>query len=167
MKAKFQWILMACLLIAVTTSAQKKIVIDENQPCSIFLTDYCSFREQLANFEFNSQSKTALCQRGEKYSMHVVCYKGMDYRFAFCANEELLEGKPLQVKIFEKRTMKLIYDNANTDFDNEFEFSCSNSISLLVEVSLPVTQPVPQQKFEYKGCVVALMQSRKTFKMGF
>lgn len=158
---------MACLLIVTNLMSQKKELLDENQPCSYFLAENCGFKEPLVKFELNSQSKSALCKRGETYTMNIICYKGMDYRFAFCANSDLLEGKDLNFRIYEKKNKKLIYDNANSNFDNEFEFSCTNSISITIEVILPKTQPVPEQKFEYKGCVVTLIHSRRSLKTGF
>lgn len=166
MKAKLLIMLMAGLFVASNYVAQD-VVTDANQPCSLFHMGDCGFKEELINFEYNSQSRSGLCKRGETSSLYVVCYKGMDYRFAFCAKADLLEGKDMQIKIYEKRTKKLIYDSASQNYETEFEFTCTNSISLLIEVILPKTAPVPDNKFEFKGCVGTLMHSRKSLKTGF
>lgn len=164
---KFVIRLILLFLLSSRIAYAQKAPTDGRQLCSFYHGSGCMFKDKLVNFEYNSQSKSALYKRGEISSMYVVCYKGFDYRFAFCAQEDLLEGQKLHVKIYEKKTKKLIYDNANDGFSSEFEFSCNNSISLLIEIILPPSQPVPDQKFEYKGCVGTLIQSRKSFRTGF
>jgi len=144
--------------------------IDTRHICYDFHKNYCSFEERLRNFDYNIQSKSTLFKRGETSETYFIAYKGFDYRLSFCAQEDLIEDQKVAFFIRNAKTKELIFENSTEEFTNEFEFTCTGSTRILVEISLPpesVNKLKPGNRFEYKGCVGMLIESRPSPKVGF
>jgi hypothetical protein len=150
-------------------NAQSK-QFDTRKMCFDFHSYYCKFEEKLINFDYNAQSRSTLFRRGETSEMYFIAYKGYDYRLSFCAQEDLLEGQKIAFFIRNGKTKELIYENSSENFPQEFEFSCTSSTRILVEVSLPPetgNKLKAGNKFEYKGCLGVLIESRRSPSTGF
>jgi hypothetical protein len=154
---------------ALNGIAQSK-QFDARKMCFDFHKYYCGFEEKLPFFAYNAQSRSTLFRRGETSEMYFIAYKGYDYRLSFCGQDDLLEGQKIAFFIRNGKTKELIYENSNDNFPQEFEFTCTSSARILVEISLPPdtkTKLKPGNRFEYKGCIGVLIESRKTPGTGF
>jgi hypothetical protein len=150
--------------------AQRGNQFDTRQFCFDYHKYSCNFEERLVNFDYNPQSKSTLFRRGETAETNFIAYKGYDYRLRFCGQDDLLEGQKIAFFIRDGKTRKLIYENSTEGFPQEFEFSCTSSTRILVEISLPPepeNRLKPGNRFEYKGCIGVLIESRRTPVTGF
>lgn len=157
-------------IYATNAIAQRGNQYDTRQFCYDYHKYSCNFEEKLVNFDYNPQSKSTLFRRGESAETHFIAYKGFDYRLSFCGQDDLLEGQKIAFFIRNGKTKELIFENSTEDFTQEFEFTCTSSSRILVEISLPPKPEnslKPGNRFEYKGCIGVLIESRSSPVTGF
>lgn len=157
-------------IIAINIFGQSAKQFDTRKMCFDFHRYYCKFEERLINFDYNAQSKSTLFRRGETSEMYFIAYKGYDYRLSFCGQDDLLEGQKIAFFIRNGKTKELIYENSSDDFPQEFEFHCTSSARIIVEINLPPDSEnklKPGNRFEYKGCMGVLIESRRAPGTGF
>ncbi len=118
-------------------------------------------------FAYNSQSKSGLFSQGTTSKMRCVVYKGMDYRMTVCAETELL-GDKVNFKIFDGRTLELLFDSQKNEDTRQFEFSAGSTRQLVIEVTVP-TGEVKEEKGKPSdaACVGLLIEHKVSERTGF
>lgn len=104
-----------------------------SQNCLQFERKACK-RSDMDEFKFNSQSKSGLFGSSDKSELNIVVYAGQDYRISFCAGKIL--GETVAFVIKDAKTKEVLYDNAQEDFIQQFEFSCEATRRLIIEVGI-------------------------------
>lgn len=66
-----------------------------------------------------------------------------------------------------KLVKELLYDNAQDNFSNQLEFTAENSMSLIIEVSVPGDGSKSKLKIREMGCVGVLIEHIKSRQAGF
>lgn len=130
---------------------------------------------------FNNQSKSATFEKGEKYEMSFIAYKGISYRLAVCTDLRD-ESEDIEFEIYESKSVKreengrlryskeyvTIYSNKEDEMSQDFTFSSDKTRKLYLRMSVP--------NGESKGkdnntldllCVGVLLEHQKTPKTGF
>jgi len=95
-------------------------IVSKAQYCNNFHASFCTpTSEKEGTYKPNGQSKSALFSKGQTSELSVIVYKGQDYRFSICMDENLggqitfkvYETKKIKVeKIVESKVMEDIYD---------------------------------------------------------
>lgn len=134
--------------------------------CENFHVQNCKFQRKDIEFKYNSQSRSALFRPGQSCSFNITVFKGYDYRMTFCAEENLLQGKPIMYKVIDSRTKKVLYETSEEEWNADFEFVCDNSLNLEIKLQLPEVPYEPNEKTLY-GCLGFLLESRNSLKTGF
>ncbi len=118
-------------------------------------------------FGYNSQSKSGLFSQGTTSKMRCVVYKGMDYRMTVCCDVEIL-GDKIHFKIFDGRTMELLFDSQKNEDTHQFEFSAGSTRQLVIELTVP-TGEVKEEKGKPSdaACVGMLIEHKVADKTGF
>jgi len=117
-------------------------------------------------FQYNSQSKSGLFSQGTTSKMRCVVYKGMDYRMTVCC--ETVLGEKVNFKIFDGRSLELLFDSQKNDDTNQFEFQAGSTRQLVIEVTVP-TGEVKEQKGKPvdAACVGLLIEHKVSERTGF
>ncbi|HRN40875.1 MAG TPA: hypothetical protein PK649_02240 [Vicingus sp.] len=79
-------------------------VVAKAQYCNYFHTSYCTPSED-EMYKPNGQSKSALFSKGQTSELSVIVYKGQDYRFSLCMDENL--GSQITFKVYETKKVKV------------------------------------------------------------
>lgn len=155
--------LVAVSILSTNTNSQSSI-------CGQFHRKACVVSEEnddpSKEYMYNGQSKSGLFSQGTTSRMRFVVYKGMDYRMNVCAETQI--GEAVNFKIYDAKTNEQLYDNAQNEGAKYFEFQCTTSRQLIVEVSIP-TGEVAESKGKQadQACVGFLIEHRTTDKVGF
>lgn len=117
-------------------------------------------------FKFNSQSKSGLFEKGQTSKLKLVVYRGVDYKFTFCT-EASTEGE-IGIKLMDKDTI-VLFDNANEDMTQAFEYTSNATKSLTLVVTMPGEPPTKDEKNlpGSKACVGVIIKHRMSAKTGF
>ncbi|MBL7896126.1 MAG: hypothetical protein JNK50_12595 [Bacteroidia bacterium] len=115
---------------------------------------------------YNAQSKSGLFSQGMSHKLRCVIYKGMDYRISVCC--ETVLGDKVNYKIFDARTMELLFDNSSAEDAQLFEFQSISTRQLIIEVTVP-TGATEQDKHKAQdaACVGLLIEHKVTDRQGF
>ena len=115
---------------------------------------------------YNAQSKSGLFTQGMSHKLRCVIYKGMDYRISVCC--ETVLGDKVNYKIFDARTMELLFDNSSAENAQLFEFQSISTRQLIIEVTVP-TGATEQDKHKAQdaACVGLLIEHKVTDRQGF
>lgn len=150
-------ILSALILLCIGFSA-------EAQYCSNFHKKYCGPPNDF--FSYNGQSKSALFEKGQTSSLRFVAYKDHDYKITLCTEEQL--GTDIAFKIRDGKTGDLLFDNSDEDLTQQFEFTCENTRTLTLEVTVPEGE-TKEEKFKPSdmACLGVLIEHKATEKTGF
>lgn len=140
-----------------------------SQNCLQFERKACK-RSDMDEFKFNSQSKSGLFGSSDKSELNIVVYAGQDYRISFCAGKIL--GETVAFVIKDAKTKEVLYDNAQEDFIQQFEFSCEATRRLIIEVGIynPDGDGGGGRKrfdTESSDCLGILIENMATPKIGF
>lgn len=141
-------------------------LLSEAQYCNNFHRKYCYSDPGDQIFNYNGQSKSALFEKGQTSSLRFVAYKDHDYKITVCTEENL--GNEIAFKIRDGKTGDLLFDNSEEDLIQQFEFSCENTRSLTLEVTVP-TGETKEEKFKPSdmACLGVLIEHKATEKTGF
>ena len=119
-------------------------------------------------------SRSALFVKGETSRMYLDVYNGRDYRISFTYDDVL--GGPVQFKLLDRRDKVLLYDNANDEFAQEFEFTVTKTRELIIVINVPGhsvgLEQVSQERGLFKkdteiGCVGVLIEHMISPMKGF
>lgn len=161
---KILFILGACLTLNVSHSFAQASV------CGQFHKSNCLIegsKEDRKAFNYNAQSKSGLFAQGSTSKMRCVVYKGMDYRMTVCCETTIL-GEKINFKIFDGRTMELLFDNAKNEDAQQFEFQAGATRQLIIEVTVPMGEIKEQKgKPQDAACVGMLIEHKVSEKTGF
>jgi hypothetical protein len=155
------------LIAAVLFSVQS---IFAQQFCTDFHKKNCKLNPD-PDYIYNAQSKSGLFEKGQTSSLRIVGYKGVDYYINICTQASL--GGKVAFKIKDGKTSEILYDNAADNLSQEFDFSCDNSRTLIIEVTIPGDSSGEKDKKTNKlkdvdmACLGVLIQTRPTPKTGF
>jgi hypothetical protein len=139
--------------------------IENKQYCTDYHKRACKFSNKDLEFQYNTQSRSALFRPGQSSSFSFTSFKGYDYKLTFCGEESITKGKPISFKVIDPRTKEILFDSDAENSSQEFEFTCDNSLNLKVELSLPEADE--KSKKAIYGCLGFLVQSRKSLQTGF
>jgi hypothetical protein len=139
--------------------------IEKTYYCTDYHKKSCTFKNKDLEFQYNSQSRSALFRPGQSSSFTFTSFKGYDYRLTFCGEDLITKGSPIAFKLMDAKTKEVLFDSENAEENStEFEFTCDNTLNLRVEVSMPEADAADKAKY---GCVGFLLQSRKNLNTGF
>lgn len=79
-------------------------IVAKAQYCNYFHTSFCIPSED-EMYKPNGQSKSALFSKGQTSELSVIVYKGQDYRFSICMDENL--GSQITFKVYETKKVKV------------------------------------------------------------
>ena len=117
-------------------------------------------------FEYNGQSKSALFKKGQTSELNIIIYKGQDYRVSVCTEPEL--GEKVEYRLKDSKSGEVLYDNADDDYAQDFEFSCSYTRRIILEVSVPDGETKDKKlKPRDMACLGVLVEHMSTPKSGF
>jgi len=144
-------------------------VFAQTSVCGQFHKSACFLEGTKADrkaFQYNSQSKSGLFAQGSTSKMRCVVYKGMDYRMTVCCDAAL--GEKINFKIFDGRSMELLFDNTKNDDSQQFEFQAGATRQLVIEVTVP-TGEVKEEKGKPvdAACVGMLIEHKVAERTGF
>lgn len=144
-------------------------LVAQTSVCGQFHKSNCIIEGTKADrkaFQYNSQSKSGLFSQGTTSKMRCVVYKGMDYRMTVCADNVL--GEKVNFKIFDGRTLELLFDSQKNEDTHQFEFQAGSTRQLVIEVAVP-TGEVKEQKGKPvdAACVGLLIEHKVSEKTGF
>ncbi|MBX7201506.1 MAG: hypothetical protein IT240_08670 [Bacteroidia bacterium] len=155
----------AALLLNLPLFAQTK-TRNKTEYCENYHKEKCKFQREDIEFQYNSQSKSALFRPGQSCTFNITVFKGFDYRMTFHADENLLQGQHLMYKVLDARTKKVLFETSEDDTNLDFEFVCDNSLNLIIQLQLPEVSYEPTDESMY-GCLGFLLESRNSLKTGF
>lgn len=157
-------ILAGCLLTGIGGAVAQTSVCGQFHKTSCIMEGSKSDRKA---FNYNSQSKSGLFSQGTTSKMRCVVYKGMDYRMTVCCETAIL-GEKVNFKIFDGRTQELLFDNAQNEDAQQFEFSAGSTRQLIIEVTVPMGE-VKEQKGKPvdAACVGMLIEHKVAERTGF
>jgi hypothetical protein len=139
--------------------------LSQAQACHNFHRKNCQASDN-AYFEYNGQSKSALFKKGQTSELNIIIYKGQDYRVSVCTEPEL--GDRIEFRLKDSKSGEILYDNADTDYDQEFEFTCSYSRRIVLVVTVPDGETKAKKlKAREMACIGVLVEHMTTPKSGF
>lgn len=158
------------LLIVTSSWAQTE--------CHMYHKKNCIDKEGI-HMKYDSQSKSVIMGKGQSSEFHLVAYKNLDYRINICVESNL--GDQIQFKVFEKKKVllsqeggskhkvekELLYDNSSDSYSKRLEFTAENTMSLIIEVSIPGDGGASKLKLKELGCVGVLIEHMKTHSSGY
>ncbi len=181
MKIRLIYITTLFLIIPFFSDAQSK--------CS----DFFKYRRPEAPFEYNDQSRSAVCVTGQTYEFILPLTKGKDYRLKFFA--AAVFNNKINFKIIDESTHETVLDLPGesytreegscvlADFYNEdtgkskhpyFDFfpATSTTLKIIMEV-LPAPQDessnpnIKKQKKVNRGCVTVVVLDKTSEETSF
>ena len=152
---------------------------------------YCNLGKD-KGFKINNQSKSGVIAKGEEYEVSIIVYKDVDYRIAFCSDDEELEGK-IEFEIYEILTEKRYDEKKKKDMYvkvpnflvkskelvgddgamvQELEFNSTKTRKLYIKIYVPEGASEGGKRRKGLGssdsiCMGILVQHQKGLKMGF
>lgn len=156
MQFKKSLLLIAFVLIGSTIASAQ---------CHNFHRSEC-YPSENKYFKYNGQSRSGLFAKGQSSELNVVVYSGQDYRVSICTEEEL--GNKMEWQIKDGKTGDILYDNADDEYAQEFEFTCDATRKLVFVVSVPDGE-TKQKKIKPSdmACLGVLIEHMATPKSGF
>ena len=109
-------------------------IIGQAQSCRGFHAKKCA-PDPKSGMVYDPQSKSALFAPGYSSDLHIVAYKGNDYRVSFCLDKHL--GEQVLFQIIDDKTKDVLYDNADDNYSQEFKFSSINTQKLVLKITIP------------------------------
>ncbi len=139
-------------------------LVEKSYDCSDFHKENC-VPSELEDFKVNGQSKSAVFRMGQTSELNIVAYSGHDYRLAICRDE--IFKKEVRMKLKTKHG-EVLYDNKTNDFAQIFEFSCTETQSMVIELSAPGGEAVAEGvETGALGCIGVLIEHMPTPDTGF
>ncbi|MDQ2179622.1 hypothetical protein [Marinifilum sp. D714] len=108
---------------------------------------------QLNPYTFNGQLNNAVLSQGETAELQLTFYKNQEYRILVKGEEQL--GK-LQFQFFDTE-YNLLYDNADEDHTNIWDFMVESTDDFIIRVLVP--ENMTKEEVE-SGCVSILIGFR-------
>lgn len=132
----------------------------------------CNYSENIY-YKYNDASRSALFLKGQSSETRLEIFNGRDYRISLCAAEVL--GKQIFFKLIDAREGRLLYDSRNDDYAWEFEFTVTQTIEIIIEITVEGTslgegehgQGGIIRRDNDMGCVGVLVEYMITPKKGF
>jgi hypothetical protein len=155
MKIRVLGILMLSLCYFIPGSAQS---------CSGFYkTSRCGFK-QSADFKQYGQAKSAAVMVGKEYKYEAVLYGMKDYIVGACTEAGY---KKIHLKITDKKTGEVIYDNEEDDYNSNVAFSIETTTNVEIAVEVISERDGSEDPENYRVCLGVQILWRKIPKMGF
>ena len=125
------------------------------QDCTDYHQYHCLYADY--TFFYSKQSKSALFRQGQVSELKIIAYSGEDYYISVCAHRKF--GN-IRFRILEDNAeRRVIYDNADNDYNESITFSNEVTRNLIVEVSVPEGDSSSSSE---RRCVGVVIQFRKT-----
>ncbi|NOZ47901.1 MAG: hypothetical protein GXO79_14155 [Chlorobi bacterium] len=149
-------------------------VLSFSQRCGSYHITHGNFSENKFYQIHKEASRSALFVKGETSHMYLEVFNGRDYRISITHDDIL--GGPIRFKLIDQEDDALLYDNANDNYTQEFEFTVTKSRMLIIEISVPGSsvglEKTSQEKGLFKkdteiGCVGVLIEHMITPRKGF
>jgi hypothetical protein len=119
-------------------------------------------------FKYSGQSKSAMMEKGQTSTFHIVVYEGFEYCVQISAAKNL---KGISFRILEDNPAKTVLYDSSVEGNSYLEkgFYATRSRKLLIEVSVPASNiDVTQESYdELHGCVGVLIEYNHPPKKGF
>lgn len=145
-------------------------------------TDYLIYRNPVAPYKLDSQTKSATCQAGKTYKLVLTLSQGKDYRISFYASA--IFDNQIQFKIIDKNGGKTVIDLPGESGDNEkgtavlrpylladrmihpfFEFRPENTTKLEIIIDVKTEQKEDEEL--KRGCVGVFVLNKIVDNYGF
>lgn len=138
-----------------------------SQPdCDRFLERKCSGYGD--PFKYSGQTKSALFEKGQTSSFHLVVFEGYEYNVSICPHKDF-EG--VYFKIRENNPKKTVLYDSSLEGDGylDKQFYSKSAKKLIIEVTVPEGELSPDEE-DYEdriGCVAVLVEYLKSPTKGF
>lgn len=140
--------------------------------CFDYHKHYCDNSENIF-YKYNPSSRSALFLKGQTSQTRLEIFNGRDYKISICADEVL--GNQIEFKLIDDLNKKVLYDNRNDDLTQEFEFTVTESLEIIIEVTIPGNSLDSGEngkggivrRDNAMGCVGVLIEYMITPKKGF
>jgi hypothetical protein len=143
------------IIIVLITTFFSLPVISLAQDCTGYHQYHCLYADY--TFFYSRQSKSALFKPGQTSELKIIAYNGEDYYVAICAHRKF--GN-IRFRILEdNENRKVIYDNAQDNYNESITFSNEVTRNLILEVSVPEGESGAEND---RRCVGIVIQFRKT-----
>ncbi len=126
-------------------------------------------------YKIHQESRSALFLKGQTSRTPFTIYNGRDYRISLCWDPIL--GNKVKFRILDSNTDDVLYDNANDEFSSEFEFTVAQTSEIIIEVSIPGSNPLNNPNVDEDlilvrkdidmGCLGVLIEHMITPSKGF
>jgi len=155
-------------------------------------SDFFKYRRAEAPYEYNSQSKSAVCVTGNTYEFVISLYEGHDYRMSFFASPVF--NNDLTFKIIDMNTTSTVLNLPGESTTNEkgtcvlksyfdlasgssihpyFDFFPASTTNLKIIIEVADIETAASTDGSYvsavkeKGCVTVLILDTEAAKTGF
>ena len=105
----------------------------------------------LEPYIYNGQLNSAILNEGDIAELVLTFYGGQDYRIVVCAEETI--GN-VQFKLLDNERNN-IFDNADQEFAEFWDFKCTSTQQIIVEVEVPESETIEEDV--KNGCVSILV----------
>lgn len=127
--------------------------------CNIFLNRAACKSPSEPGFIYNSSSKSGLFAKGTVSKLKVPFYSGLDYSIRICADTIL--GHEIGLVITKSPTGEVLYDNATDNKASHTIFSCKETCTAFITVTIPGPAPIKGKLVE-TGCLGVLIEQKPT-----
>lgn len=117
--------------------------------CKSFTKQTCI--PMLDPYIYNGQLNSAILNEGDIAELVLTFYGGQDYRIAICAEESI---GSVQFKLLDT-DRNSIFDNADQEFSDYWDFKCNSTQQIIVEVIIPESEII--EDAVRNGCVSILV----------
>ncbi len=142
--------------------------------CYGYQRDSCPTSKNIY-YKINDESRSALFLKGQVSATPFTIYNGRDYRISMCWDHIL--GNEIKLKLIDKDTDAVLYDNSTDAYSSEFEFTVAQTRDIYIELSVPGQSAnltaegddgiIILEKETEMGCIGVLIEHMITPTKGF
>lgn len=170
----FKYILIIGFSFLAFTNSYSQTNDYKVRKCYSYEHDSCGLSDNIY-YKVHNSSRSALFLVGQTSETPFTIYNGRDYRISMCWDPIL--GNRLLFKILDGPTRSVLYDNANDEYNTDFEFTVARTSEIIIQITVPEDAEEEQkesnnssaffQKDKRMGCVGVLIEHMITPTKGF
>jgi hypothetical protein len=146
------------------------IVLGAN--CNLFTQDCKDFNQSkfcwiqdAQDYKKYGKSRSAYVLVHQTYKYEVILKDKRDYKIGVCVSGGY---EPVQFRIIEKESEKVIYDNSTDNYGSSVGFSVEDkSLTVIIETSVLATKFKPKDNGDNRTCVGIQILYQNFGKLGF
>jgi hypothetical protein len=136
-----------------------------SQECKDFNQSKFCWIPDAQDYSKYGKSKSAYVMIHKTYKYEVVLKDKKDYKIGVCVAGGY---EPIQFRIIEKETEKVIYDNSTDSYGSSVGFSVEDKpLTVIIETSILATNFKPRDNSDMRTCVGIQILYQNIAKLGF